>query len=109
MGPYERRSTILDILCRNRQETVASLAAIFGVSERTIRNDIAALTCTYPIETVRGRNGGIYIAKWFNRSSRTLSSKQENLLRRLQRTLTGEDLQIMNSILAQFALYWEYR
>ena len=109
MGPYERRSAILDLLCRSRQETAASLAAVFGVSERTIRNDLMALSCTYPIETVRGRYGGIRIAKWFHRESRTLSSEQETLLRRLRQTLVGEELRIMNSILAQFALYWEYR
>ena len=49
------------------------------------------------------------MARWFHRESHTLSPKQETLLRRLRQTLIGEDLQIMNSILAQFALYWEYR
>lgn len=38
-----------------------------------------------------------------------LLPKQETLLRKLRKSLDGEDLQVMNSILAQFALYWEYR
>ena len=109
MGPQERRSAILDLLCRSRHETAASLAAAFGVSERTIRNDLVALSCSYPVETVRGRYGGIRVASWFHRERRTLSRPQEALLRKLRQTLTGEDLQVMNSILAQFALHWEYR
>lgn len=110
MGPYERRSAILDLLCHSRHETAASLAATFGVSERTIRNDLAALSCLYPIETVRGRyGGGIYLPDWFHIKSRTLSPKQTALLMRLRETLVEDDLQVMNSILAQFALYWEYR
>ena len=28
---------------------------------------------------------------------------------KLRQPLKGEELQVMNSILAQFALYWEYR
>lgn len=109
MGPYERRSAILDLLCHGNQETAASLAIIFGVSERTIRNDLAALSCTYPVEIQRGRYGGVRIASWFHRNSRKLSQEQESLLRRLRQTLDGDDLQVLNSILAQFALYWEYR
>ncbi|EHM40181.1 hypothetical protein HMPREF0372_03580 [Flavonifractor plautii ATCC 29863] len=38
-----------------------------------------------------------------------LSPKQEILLQKLKTALDGEELQVMNSILAQFALYWEYR
>ena len=109
MGPYERRSAILDLLCRSCHETASTLAAQFGVSERTIRNDPEALACTYPIETVRGRYGGVRVARWFRRENHTLSFRQEELLRRLRETLTGEDVQTMNSILAQFALHWEYR
>ena len=109
LTPSERRSAILNILCRNRHETATSLASLFGVSERTIRNDLVALSCTYPIDTIRGRYGGIQIANWFHRGSHTLSSKQTALLLRLRQALNGEDLLVMNSILAQFALYWEYR
>lgn len=41
--------------------------------------------------------------------SRTLSPEQQALLVRIRETLAGDDLQVMNSILTQFALYWEYR
>ena len=88
---------------------MANLAALFGVSERTIRNDILTLSCSYPIQTVRGRyGGGVVLADWFRRESKTLSPKQESLLRRVAEALTGEDLAVMNSILAQFALCKKY-
>ncbi|WP_347709030.1 hypothetical protein [Flavonifractor plautii] len=41
--------------------------------------------------------------------NRTLSPQQQALLMRLRQSLAEDDLQVMNSILAQFALYWEYR
>ena len=110
MSPSERRSEILRLLCKRRHETAANLAAEFGVSERTIRADLVALLCYYPIQVVRGRfGGGIHLPDWFYIESRILSSKQQALLMRVRQTLVGDDLQVMNSILAQFALYWEYR
>jgi len=58
MGPNERRMEIIEALCRRRQDTMANLAAEFGVSVRTIKNDIDILSLSYPIETIRGRYGG---------------------------------------------------
>ena len=110
MTPSERRSEILHLLCKRRHETAINLSAELGVSERTIRADLVILSCSYPIQVVRGRfGGGIHLADWFHMESRTLSSKQQVLLMKVRKTLSGDDLQVMNSILAQFALYWEYR
>ena len=58
MRPIERRAAIFDALCIRRHDTVENLASEFGVSEKTIRRDIEELSCSYPIETVRGRYGG---------------------------------------------------
>ena len=90
MTPSERRSEILRLLCKRRHETAINLATEFSVSERTIRNDLVILSCYYL-------------------ENRMLSPEQEILLQKLKTALDGEELQIMNSILAQFALYWEYR
>ena len=110
MTPSERRSEILHLLCKRRHETAINLSAELGVSERTIRADLVILSCYYPIQVVRGRfGGGIHLPDWFHMESRTLSSKQQVLLMKVRKTLSGDDLQVMNSILAQFALYWEYR
>ena len=104
MSQSERRNAIIDVLCQKRFETVADLAARFGVSTRTIRYDILALSCFYPITTTKGHNGGIRIADWFHLYKRSLSRQQEDLLFKLRTTLSGDDLVVMNSILAQFAI-----
>ena len=110
MSPSERRSAILRLLCKRRHETATNLAEEFGVSERTIRADLVILSCYYPIQVLRGRyGGGVSLPNWFHMESKTLSPKQEALRRKLRGTLDGDDLQVLNSILAQFALYWEYR
>lgn len=93
-----------------KRNTAINLAEEFGVSERAIRTDLTILSCYYPVQVLRGHyGGGIQLPDWFQMESRRLSPKQEALLRRLRTSLDEEDLQVMNSILAQFALYWEYR
>ena len=95
---------------KRRHETAINLAVEFGVSERTIRADLVILSCYYPIQIARGRfGGGAHLPDWFHMENRTLSPQQQALLMRLRQSLAGDDLQVMNSILAQFALYWEYR
>ncbi len=104
MNMYERQSAILNLLFRDRYTTEKELAAMLGVSERTIRKDIVAIVCKLPVKTVRGRyNSGVWLEDWFIPDANKLSSKQENLLTRLRIPLTGEDLIVMNSILTQFA------
>lgn len=106
MSPSERRAAILAHLCTVREETYANLAQEFGVSIRTIGNDITVLTCSYPIETARGRyGGGVKVMEGFRLDRRTLTSKQSNLLKRLASALGGDDLDTMNSIISQFGLY----
>ena len=58
MTPSERREAILKVLCQRRQDKIDNLAFEFGVSVRTIKNDIEELSLAHPIETVRGRYGG---------------------------------------------------
>ena len=103
MSPSERRSAIMDLLSDRRCETAKNLAVLFGVKARTIRNDITALSCTYPIQTIRGRYGGIHVASWYHPYRQELSPQQEVLLRKLMVNLKGEDLTVMESILTKFA------
>ena len=108
MGPSERRQAIWEYLCRARFDTARHLADLFGVCERTIRNDLVALSCTYPIETSFGPYGGIHVSEWFHPGQKRMSSIQTSLLVRVRMTLEGEDLKVMNSILVQFALPGSY-
>ena len=98
----ERRLSILECLCARRHDTVSNLATEFGVSERTIRNDIVVLSCSYPLYTQQGNGGGVYVLDGFYLGKTFLTCDQEELLRRLSVTLSGEDSKTMDSILRTF-------
>lgn len=76
-----------------------------GVSAETIRTDVLALMCIYPIEVVRGCNGGVKLAEGYPSRRKTLNEKQSVLLVQLRTQLTGEDLQTLDNIILQFAAY----
>lgn len=103
--PTERRMEIIKVLCKRRSETMENLAEEFGVTSRTIRNDIDYLSLSYPIETVRGRyGGGVKIIGDFDLDRKYLNSQQKTLLEKLKESLSGQELSIMNTILSDFAL-----
>jgi predicted DNA-binding transcriptional regulator YafY len=105
MGPNERRLEIMETLCHRRHETMENLAFEFGVSIRTIRNDIDHLSLSYPLETMRGRyGGGVRVMDGFYMNRKYLNPEQKDLLERLRTSLSGADLTIMNSIFKDFAL-----
>ena len=84
MGSTERRNEILRRLCRRGRDTIANLAAEFGVSERTIRRDIDALSSTEPIYTQTGIYiGGIYIMKGYNVNRMYMTEEELLLLKKL--------------------------
>ena len=104
MSYAERREAILEVLCIRRHDTYRNLAFEFQVSRETIRQDIAVLMCSYPIETVRGRHGGgVKIADGFYLYRKKLTARQAALLVKLSAQLTGDDLATIDSILRQFA------
>lgn len=105
MTPSERREAILNVLCKRRQDTIENLANEFGVSVRTIKYDIEELTLAHPIETVRGRyGGGVKVADGYYIGRKYLKPSQQELLKKLSEQLSGNDLEVMNSILRDFAL-----
>lgn len=106
MGPNERRIDIMGILCQRRQETMKNLASEFGVSVRTIKNDIDYLSIYHPITTICGRyGGGVRVADGYYLIRKYLKPQQQELLERVRTSLSGNDLAIMNSILKDFALH----
>jgi len=103
MNTMERQNAILEILCRDRHTTLGHLASTFHVSRITIQRDITALSCTYPIKTVRGQHGGgVYLEEWYHPNRKYLSHPQTALLHKLLPSLSGADQKIMQSILTQF-------
>lgn len=57
------------------------------------------------IATTRGKyKGGVKIADGYRLDRKYLNPKQQHLLKRLSKTLSGEDREIMESILRDFTL-----
>lgn len=85
--------------------TRSNLAFEFGVSIRTIDNDLLHLPDDCPIYTVKGKGGGIYLPKEYRRDRRAqyLTDKQRTVLERLAKGMDGEDKSVLESILAVFA------
>lgn len=102
MSSMERRMEILEVLCRRRSDTVENLANEFGVSKRTIKYDIEYLSLSYPVYTVQGHGGGVYIADGYRLGKKYFSQKQSEFLERIAEGLTGEDLEMMKGILKIF-------
>ena len=83
MSSMERRMEILEVLCWHRSDTVENLANEFGVSKRTIKYDIEYLSLSYPVYTVQGNGGGIYITDGYHLGMKYFSERQTALLEKL--------------------------
>lgn len=103
MSANERRQNMLAMLLSGRSDTCENLAHKLNVTTRTIYRDIETLMCAYPIETTRGRYGGVKVSDWFYPNRTSLAPKQFALLVKLKNQLSGDDLIVLNSILIQFA------
>ena len=99
----ERRQMILEYLLEHRETTRFELSNHFNVSLRTIERDILILSCSYPIITIQGGGGGIKIADGYRLGMKYLSESQAALLEQLSETLSGKDLEILQSILKIFS------
>lgn len=83
-GTAERRSELMKILCRRKNETIRNLAFELGVSERTIRRDVEILSITEPIYTQPGRyGGGVYVEKSYSMTRMYMSEEELNVLHKL--------------------------
>ncbi len=99
----ERRRRIIEYLCNRRHETLDNLAFEFGVSKRTIRYDIEILSRLYPIYTVTGTYGGIYILDGYRLDNRHLTDKECGVLERLAEEANKEDKIVIYQIIKTFS------
>lgn len=99
MTASERRQAILEVLSLRRHETRENLANEFGVSKRTIEYDVLNLMLTYPVYTVQGNGGGIYVTDNFRLDRPRMNEKQTALLQKVLLTLSGEDKDTMETII----------
>lgn len=110
MATAERRNTILKVLCRRRHETIRNLASEFGVSERTIRRDIEALSLIAPIYTKTGRYlGGVYIVNEYNMDRMYMNDIEIGVLKKILKStelnsciLTFDEKSVLKSIISQY-------
>lgn len=111
METAERRNKIIIALCRRKFDAIPNLAAEFGVSERTIRRDIVALSLSHPIYTQCGKTGGgVYINPEYSIDRIYMESAEIGVLQKLKRLaemnsslLTQEELHILNGIVADYS------
>lgn len=102
MSANERRAEIMRILSGRRQESMQVLATEFGVSDRTIRSDILALTTEYPLETIRGNGGGVRIADWYHPHKNIFSKEQISVLEQLMPQADEEQKQVLIQMLREY-------
>ena len=111
MGTSERRRQMMLLLCRRRHETMRNLASEFGVSERTIRRDVEALSCTEPIYTQTGRyGGGVYVMEGYYIDRMYMSSEEIGVLKKVEMLssakspwrLTAAELAIFKTMIAKY-------
>ena len=100
----ERRYEILKYLCSRRMANRQELSYRFGVSLRTIERDLLVLEGSYPIYTMQGGGGGIYMMEGFKLGENYLSERQKSLLLRLMSKLSGEDEKTMREIIRTFSM-----
>ena len=104
MTASERRRRILEKLCVRRHDTRENLAVEFDVSERTIERDVLTLSLDYPVYTLQGNGGGIYVEDWYRLDGKYLSDEQSELLEALLMLLSGKQAEVMQSILKEFKI-----
>lgn len=98
-------------LCRRRHDTIFNLSVEFGVSERTIRRDIEALSLTEPVYTQTGRyGGGVYVTSNYSADKTNMTKEETALLERILQYaevgknyfLTESDIHTIRKILKEY-------
>ena len=102
---YERRENIKMYLIKKRSATTLQLSYMFGVSKRTILNDLVFLSSRIPIITKSGNGGGVFLDMEFENHKEYLSNDEQMLLERLSMTLNGRDKLLIESIINKFSVH----
>ncbi len=102
MNTSDRRMEIINILVVRRHTTARELAEEFGVTTRTIRKDIQALSPGYPIYTQQGGAGGIFIEESYKPYINTLSTDELKTLRDVYEQAEGVQKKILLQIIRKY-------
>lgn len=102
MNTSDRRKKIINILIIRRHTTARELADELGVTARTIRNDIQALSPEFPIYTQQGGSGGIFIGEEYRPYINTLTSDELHILCEMYDEAEGIRKKILLQILQKY-------
>ena len=102
MTANERRAEIMRIMTARRQESMGRLALELGVTRRTIRSDITALTIDYPLETQQGKGGCVKVAQWYHPHRNILSGEQQRVLVEIMQTASEQQAQVLREMLLEY-------
>ena len=78
------------------------LALELGVTRRTIRSDITALTVDYPLETQRGNGGCVKVADWYHPHRNILSCEQQSVLSELIGNCDAYQANVLRQMLTEY-------
>ena len=102
MTANERRAEIMRIMTARRQESMGRLALELGVTRRTIRSDITALTVDYPLETRQGNGGCVYLPDWYHPHRNILSNEQKQTLSQLMESANERQREVLAQMLVEY-------
>ena len=102
MNTENRRKEIINVLLMQSNTTAKELAKEFGVTIRTIQNDIQALSSGFPIYTKPGGGGGIFIGENYRPYNNTLSSYELEILLEMHETTEGIYKKVLFRIISRY-------
>ena len=105
MTAADRRLEIISILVVSGHVTAGELAQEFGVTRRTILNDVSALTYGYLIYTKPGESGGIFIMHSYKPYNNILTPVEQERLKKMYDAAEGEDKKILERVLRKYGAY----
>lgn len=105
MTTIDRRMEIVSILAVKGHVNARELAEEFGVTNRTIHNDVVALSYGYPIYTKQGAGGGIFIMDSYKPYKNTLTLFEQERLKKMYDKAEGEDKNVLERVLRKYGAY----
>ena len=102
MKTVNRRIKILKYMSEVRNSNLQRLSVHFEVSISTIRRDVEYLSLHYPISTLSGKYGGVFVMENYYYGKGKLSALQQQTLECVCEKVDNQTSQIIKSIITQF-------
>lgn len=106
MNCTDRQFAILSVLWARKKDMIANLAVEFGVSIRTIKEDVQVIMLDYPIMTKRGKDGGVSYMEDSKPPRKLRELEEIEMLIRLRSILSEEDMNLMDRVISRYNTPW---